>query len=63
MALVSYAFATEKEIAGVVTALIVIGSIPVINSAIAFAVLLVGLVQFIHYVVAKGIEKRVGKND
>lgn len=63
IALVNYVFATEKEEAKVTTALIVLGLIPVFNSAVPLAILLVGLVQFIHDVVAKGIEKRVGKND
>lgn len=62
VALVEYAFATEDDAAGFIATLIVVGLIPAANSALAVTVLLVSLVQFIYDVVAKGIEKRVGKN-
>jgi len=63
LALVNYVFATEKEDAKFTTALIVIGLIPAVNSGIVLVILLVGLAGFVHRTVAKGIEKRVGKND
>lgn len=61
VALVEYVFATKKDAAETVTALIVFGLIPVVNSAVVLVILLVGLVEFIHSMIVKAIEKKEGK--